>query len=128
MLEAAVVINLHGEPVYWHLPAGRTASALPDSERLWAALWAHRGQLGGLAHTHPGGLLRPSWTDLTTFAACEDGLGLRLDWWIVTLRRHRRYRWGGPGRHRYTPIPDTTEPTWLTPLRVRSNLITEALQ
>lgn len=123
MLETAVVIDAAGEPLYWHLPAGRSAAAIPDSGRLWAALWAHRDQLGGVAHTHPGGALAASWTDRTTFAACEDGLGRRLRWWVVTRQRLRCYRWRGPGRYHYDHVDIFNEPSWLAPLRVRSRLI-----
>ena len=45
--------------------------------------------LAGVAHSHPGGgIPTPSWEDLTTFAAVEDGLGQRLVWWIVSEAFH----------------------------------------
>ena len=123
MLETAVVIGAQGEALYWHLPAGRSAGALPDSRTLWSVLWSQRDSLQGVAHTHPGrGTPRPSWTDLTTFAACEDGLGERLRWWIATADRLRCFRWSGPSRYRYTPIPTNPAPGWLDQLRAHSHL------
>ena len=102
MLEAAAVIDITGAPIHWHLPAGRTAVHLPDSRSLWEVLWESRSRLAGVAHTHPGaGLPVPSWEDLTTFSACEEGLGKRLDWWIATADQVRVFRWVGPTPYRY---------------------------
>ena len=121
MLEAAVVIDLSGAPIHWHLPAERTAVHLPDSRSLWQVLWAERQRLAGVAHTHPGvGSPAPSWEDLTTFAACEAGLGRRLDWWIATMDQIRLFRWAGPSPHRYLGCPLTAPPAWLPQLRARS--------
>jgi hypothetical protein len=124
MLETAVVIGAQGEALYWHLPTGRSAGALPDSRTLWSVLWSQRDSLQGVAHTHPGsGLPRPSWTDVTTFAACEDGLGRRLRWWIATEDALRCFCWIGPHRFHYIEAPiDPIEPPWLAPLRERTYL------
>ncbi len=118
MIECAVLVSQHGEPLAWHLPPGRTSVSIPDSRSLWSAMWQHREILGGIAHSHPGsGIPSPSREDLTTFAACEAGLGARLDWWIITLDEVRRFRWTGPGKHRYT-IVDPLGPTpWIDELR-----------
>lgn len=117
MLESAAVISLSDEVLHWHLPAGRTAAVLPDSRVLWEVMWANRPVLAGVAHTHPGsGRPQPSWTDLTTFAACEAGLGRRLRWWIATRDQLRCFTWAGPSPHTYTAPPRCTAPPWLPPL------------
>ena len=81
-------------------------------------MWDSRAVLGGIAHSHPGtGIPSPSQEDLTTFAACEAGLGLRLDWWIITRDEICRFRWAGPDRLRYA-VQDTIGPTpWIDELR-----------
>lgn len=120
-IETAVVVGLDGEPLYWHLPAGRNAVHLPDSRDLfWDGLWANMDNLSGLAHSHPGsGRPVPSYTDVTTFHACEQALG-RLTWWICTEDQVRAFRWVGPGKYDYGvhPEPDRrmTE-KWLAQLR-----------
>jgi proteasome lid subunit RPN8/RPN11 len=49
-------------------------------------LWDYRQVLGGVVHTHPWeGPTEPSQTDVTTFAAVEQGLGKRLIWPIATM-------------------------------------------
>ncbi|MEL6349922.1 MAG: hypothetical protein AAFV53_42865 [Myxococcota bacterium] len=124
MLESAAVIAVSGEVLYWHLPARRTVAALPDSRTLWEILWAHRDHLAGVAHTHPGaGLPAPSWTDLTTFAACEDGLGERLIWWIATPDHLAAFTHHGPNRLDYAGRFIHSPPPWLSLLRRHSNII-----
>lgn len=105
-IEAAVLISLDG-PIYWHLPANRSGASLPDSRDLWwDGFWANKDTLLGCAHSHPGsGRPAPSWTDITTFAAVEDGLGKRLAWWITTNDYWVVCRWAGPGVHDYTVTP-----------------------
>jgi hypothetical protein len=123
MLEAAAVISTTGAVLHWHLPAGRSAVLLPDSRSLWDVMWTHREQLAGIAHTHPGtGRPRPSWEDLTTFSACEAGLGVRLDWWIATADQLAVFRWVGPTPYRYRGRLLAEPPPWLHDLRVRSDL------
>jgi hypothetical protein len=115
-LEAAVVIDIEGEVLHWHLPLGRTAVLLPDSRKLWDVLWQHRVELLGVAHTHPGaGQPSPSLEDLTTFAACEAGLGKRLRWWIATNDQVVCYMWTGPSSHAYSPVEIGPTP-WLDQL------------
>ncbi len=120
MVETAVVVEPNGAVLYWHEPRRRTATALPDSRALWLVLWEARERLGGVAHTHPGvGPPHPSAEDLTTFAACEEGLGRRLSWWIATATDCVAFVWVGPGRLDYTPAPAGHTP-WLDELRTRS--------
>lgn len=105
-----------------HLPAGRTGGSLPDSSDLWGKLWYYHqaGTLLGFAHSHPGaGILGPSWTDLTTFAAIEVGLGRRLDWWITSSDSIVRIVWTGPDKYDYNvrSIAERDEPYWAQELR-----------
>ncbi|MFT5685936.1 MAG: hypothetical protein ACI8RZ_006891 [Myxococcota bacterium] len=122
MLEAAAVIDITGAPIHWHIPAGRSAVSLPDSRSLWSVLWENRERLAGLAHTHPGGGRPiPSWEDLTTFSACEAGLGRRLDWWIATADQIRLFRFSGPTPYHYRGHSLTEPPSWLPALLDLSN-------
>lgn len=101
-LETGLVFNKNGDVIYWHTPIDRTAAALPDSHSLWELLWEHRGELGGVAHTHPWhGTAAPSNTDVTTFAAIEDSLGRRLIWPVVTFSEVGYFEWVGPDRYHY---------------------------
>lgn len=121
MLETAVVVDAEGGVIAWHEPARRSAASIPDSRDLWLVLWDHRDRLGGLAHSHPGGgQPRPSTEDLTTFAACEAGLGRRLSWWIATTDACVRFVHAGPGRFDYAPAAPLPTP-WLDELRSRSH-------
>ena len=96
-IEAGVVIDLKGEPIFWHLPEERTGGSLPDSRKLWDVIWENRENLMGFAHSHPGwGMPGPSWTDVTTFSAVEKALDKRLDWWITSSDRIIVARWSGP--------------------------------
>lgn len=105
-VETAVVLDQAGRAIHWHRPSGATATSLPDSRALWEVLWAHRHELGGVAHTHPGaGPPVPSHEDLTTFAAIEAALGRRLRWWIVTADQVRCFRWTGPEPLTYGGVP-----------------------
>jgi len=98
MEEAALVFDVTGALLWWHLPYGRTHTGLPDSRTLWMELWKHRDVLGGVAHTHPwSGFPLPSNADLSTFAAIERGLGKRLIWPIITFDDVKYYKWVGPG-------------------------------
>lgn len=125
MLETAVLIDLQGNPLYWHTPLGRSSVFLPDSRDLWEVIWEHRHTLAGIAHSHPGGGAPwPSWEDLTTFAAVEDGLGQRLVWWITTRDQLDAFVWRGPHQHHYARIPaqGSAHHNWLEELRQRSHL------
>jgi len=75
--------------------------------------------VAGFAHSHPGaGQPGPSWTDLTTFAALEAGLGRRLTWWITSADRLISLRWCGPGKHDYeAESAEERGCSWLLDLR-----------
>lgn len=84
-IEAGVLIDIHDQPIYWHLPLGRSMVSLPDTRRLWDIIWESRTTLAGFAHSHPGeGVPVPSQTDITTFYAIEQALGRKLQWWITS--------------------------------------------
>jgi hypothetical protein len=119
MIEAGVVIDKSGEPLFWHLPPGRTAGSLPDSRPLWDVLWDafNADTLLGFAHSHPGsGVPGPSYSDVTTFAAVEAALGKRLDWWITSSDRVVQLRWAGPDKLSYRSTLVET-PSWAAELR-----------
>ena len=102
MIETALVFDDRGLVIRFHLPLGRTSTYIPDSRDLWKVMWKYREILGGVAHVHPwDGLGGPSETDVTTFAACEAGLGKRLIWPIVTFTHITFCVWMGPGRLDY---------------------------
>ncbi len=124
-MEAGVVVGFGGEPLYWHLPSNRTVASLPDSRDLWDVFWENRGTLQGFAHSHPGsGVPSPSWEDITTFAAVEQGLGRRLTWWIISETHRVVVLWRGPGPHDYETYLDLDtldyRPCWLDGLRKTS--------
>ena len=129
MIEAGVVVDKNGQPLFWHLPEGRTAGGFPDSRALWQALWDafKEDTLLGFAHSHPGsGIPSPSYSDVTTFAAVKAALGKRLDWWITSADHVVLLRWGAPDKHQETPNPHffsyhstivTEAPSWVAELR-----------
>jgi len=128
MIETGVVINVHGEPIFWHAPGGRSSVALPDSRTLWDALWqAHQaGWLAGFAHTHPGtGQPHPSREDMSSFIAIENALGRPLDWWIVssdiTIHVRKSTMDSVPGREIFG-ITRIGDPSWAPELRRRSGI------
>lgn len=101
-IEAGVLLDDDDHPLFWHLPADRTAVALPDSPSLWTEIWQRRNELSAIAHSHPGGgKPRPSNEDVTTFSAIELGLGKRLDWYIVNAEGISMIKWEGPGKYAY---------------------------
>lgn len=118
-IEAAAVIGLDEEQVlYWHLPPGRRSVALPDSRKLWDIYWEHRASMSGQAHSHPGtGWPGPSWEDITSYEACESGLGRRYKWWIASMNRLVVVRWRGPARYDYETVRVEHEPSWVAELR-----------
>lgn len=123
MIETALVFDRSGETLYWHLPPGRSRVSLPDSRALWEVLWNARAELGGVAHTHPGGgPALPSAIDLGTFAACEAGLGKRLVWVIATRDQEAHLGWTGPGRLDYREVTPSLEIKELARLRELSGL------
>ena len=117
-IESGVVISRAGEALHWHLPAGRSAVYIPDTRELWNVLWDHRSNLAGFAHTHPGaGIPVPSLTDLTTFLAIEEALGMRLSWWIVSDDNAIECHHLGGDRPHYERAVLVREPHWVAPLR-----------
>lgn len=101
-MESAVVLDKNWQPLHWHLPEGRSVGGIPDTPSLWEILWVNREILLGVAHSHPGGgVPSPSQTDVTTFAAVEAGLGVRLKWPIVTTAAVVICEWVGPDRLQY---------------------------
>lgn len=121
-IEAAVVVGLdEAQVLYWHLPANRHSVALPDSPKLWDVYWENRHSMSGQAHSHPGlGWPGPSWEDITTYEACESGLGRRYKWWIASMDRLVVVTWCGPGRYDYAVAKVYTEPPWVDELRRHS--------
>lgn len=117
--EAAVVVHLNGEPIFWHTPPGSSAVYLPDSQTLWEVLWENRKNLAGVAHSHPGhGIPAPSWEDITTFDAIERGLGIRLVWWITTQDICEAFTYDDTkGRYNYVRRSLEGQPAWLRRLR-----------
>lgn len=126
MMEVGVVIDKKGEPIHWHLPTDRTGGALPETygeKSLWAIIWENRERLGGIAHSHPGsGMPGPSYEDVTTFAALESALGVRLRWWITSETDMVVARWVGPHRLSYMAraLDFDPEPEWANELRRQS--------
>ena len=121
MMEAGVLIDLDGKPIFWHLPKNRSIGALPDSRDLWEVIWENRDRVLGFAHSHPGsGKPGPSYEDVTTFAAVEAALGRRLDWWITSFDEMILVRHAGPGKLDYVgeDMKSTTE--WVDSLREHS--------
>ena len=109
-IEAGVVLDLEWQPIYWHIPNDRSGASLPDSRDLWEVFWENRNNLSGFAHTHPGsGQPGPSYTDVTTFAAVEAGLGRRLDWFILSSDKFVVVRWCGPDKLSYKSYPKNAE-------------------
>lgn len=122
MKEAGVILDLAGNPIYWHLPNDRSGGALPDSQELWKVFWENRDNISGFAHSHPGfGPTGPSLTDLTTFSAIRQGLGKKLDWWIVNGNNMILVRWTGPDKLDYTQLDVCMNPLWAEELRQHSN-------
>lgn len=118
MIEAGVLVDLKGDPIYWHMPRNRTNVALPDSRDLWEVIWEHREHVLGFAHSHPGnGVPGPSYTDVTTFSAVELALGKRLDWWITSSDSIIVARWEGPASYSYKGFSMDEEPAWVPELR-----------
>lgn len=120
MIEAGVVIDKLGQPLFWHLPEGRTGGSLPDSRTLWQVMWDafKEDTLLGFAHSHPGsGVPGPSYSDVTTFAAIEAAIGKRLDWWITSSDHVVLVRWSGPDKISYRATIVTEALSWVAELR-----------
>jgi proteasome lid subunit RPN8/RPN11 len=117
-MEAGVVVDKDGQPIFWHEPEGRSVAYLPDSRTLWQVIWDNRENIMGVAHSHPGGgRPGPSWEDVTTFSAIELALGKRLEWWIITTDQVVVVRWFGPDKYDYGIFDADGELIWLDKLR-----------
>jgi hypothetical protein len=127
MIETALVFDKQGRILHWHEPPGRSGGSIPDSRNLWDVLWEHRpiakggtGRLGGVAHTHPwDGPSGPSQTDVTTFRACEQGLGDLFVWPVVTFTHVTWLRYN-PFIDRYMEVPELFPLEGLEELRQKS--------
>lgn len=133
MIESGVVLDRNLNPIYWHLPDGRTAGSIPDTRVLWDVIWDNRDIIGGFAHSHPGsGPPAPSMTDLSTFAAVHQALGRPLKWWITSSDSFLELIYSDTGKppwgmHSYTTPKGVThsylgmivspEPPWAQDLR-----------
>ena len=117
-MEAGVLIRYDNTPIYWHTPVGRSSGSLPDSNELWNQIWNNRDHILGFAHSHPGsGIPRPSYEDVTTFAAIEAALGRRLVWWITSSDKVSIVNWQGPKKLEYVDTEAGYEPSWARELR-----------
>ena len=61
-----------------------SSTKIPDLRERWEIIWAHRGEITEIVHSHPGGFLEFSSEDLTTMEAVEAGTGKVFTWSIVT--------------------------------------------
>jgi len=118
--EAVVLIDASGYVLYGRRPPDASAVYIPDSAELFDAIWHHRNELAGIAHTHPGsGVPVASHEDVTTFDAVERCIGQSLDWWIVSSNDVRVYR--RPRRHMaWTGLPVDHVADWINELRALS--------
>lgn len=120
MLEAGVVLNSNFEPIYWHLPVGRSSVYLPDSRDLWEVFWENRNNLSGFGHSHPNsGPTLPSWEDITTFSALDLALGRKLNYWIISTDQVCLFKHFGPDKYNYKIVEqdEDTNHVWLEQLR-----------
>ena len=118
MTETGVVIDDNLDPIFWHLPPGRTAGSIPDTRVLWDVIWENREILKGIAHSHPGsGIPSPSHIDLTTFKAIEQALGRSLIWWITSADSMIVIASITPFDYRWVPVPKEEERPWAEDLR-----------
>ena len=106
-----VCVLLDGDGTVLWRDASTSPVALPDSRARWEAIWRHRDRLAEIAHTHPGGLLAFSGTDVTTMAAIDAALGRPLRYTIVTPTAILSRDPDG------TPHHPETEPPWVKDLR-----------
>jgi hypothetical protein len=101
--------------VLWRDSSGNP-SAMPDSRARWAAIWARRGELAEVAHSHPHGPLGFSAQDLSTMDALDAALGRPLTYAVVTPDNLLRRRPDG------RTLVEDVEPAWVADLRAASGL------
>jgi hypothetical protein len=83
MREVCVLVGA-GDAILW-ADAG-SAAALPDSRARWEAIWARRGELVAIAHSHPLGPAAFSAEDESTMQAIDAALGRPLHYYVVAPR------------------------------------------
>jgi hypothetical protein len=114
MREVCFLLGRDGTVLWCDLSG--SAAALADSRARWEAIWRHRAELTGIAHSHPNGPARFSAEDLTTMAALDDALGRRLCYWVVTGDKVLRRTAEG------AILELDLEPPWVSALRAASGL------
>lgn len=103
-----------GEAILW-ADASDSPAALPDSRGRWEAIWARRGDLTEIAHSHPGGPAAFSREDETTMEALDSALGRAVRFSVVAPRVTIA-REGG------RVVQVTPEPWWAALLRLASGM------
>jgi len=121
-VEAGVLVDREGKPLFWHIPTDRSVAYLPDSRTLWDVIWDNRDRVLGFAHSHPGsGVPGPSYEDVTTFNGVETALGRRIIWWITSSTHLVHIVWQGPDKYDYrVNLNKYYQPIWLPRLRKES--------
>lgn len=108
--------SVHGAAGYIHVPQRAQSGLVPDSPELWDVIWHLRGDLLGIAHTHPPGCNHPSQLDLETARSVERALGCKLRWWIVDpasgLTTEWRHASAAPEDRGYTTVQHVLPPGW----------------
>lgn len=80
--EVCFLLDAEGR-VLWS-DASTSPTLMPDSRTRWERIWAMRGQLAEIAHSHPLGGLHFSSIDEGTMRALDAALGKRLRYSVVT--------------------------------------------
>src|SRR5262249_44282414 len=99
--------------VLWSDRSG-SPSRMPDSRERWEAIWAHRGAIAVIAHSHPNGPAAFSAEDESTMEAIDAALGRSLRYAVVTVDAIT-YR--GPGAY------SAAEPQWAARMRDESGMV-----
>lgn len=110
--EVCYLLGADGE-VLWS-DRSDSPAAMPDSRARWEAIWAHRGELAVIAHSHPDGPLAFSAVDETTMAAVDAALGRPLRYAVVAPDGVT-YR--GPG------FSQEFEQNWVARMRGESGMV-----
>src|SRR6187397_2484495 len=78
-----------GGAILWS-DASDSPLALPDTRERWEAIWACRGELEEVCHSHPVGPLAFSAEDESTMAAICAGLGRDVRFSVIAPSGMRR--------------------------------------
>lgn len=113
MREVCFLIG-RGGAVLWS-DSGEGPLALHDSRSRWEAIWALRGELEELAHSHPLGPFCFSREDETTMAALQSALGRTLRFSVVAPE-------GTLAREGERDMEVRPEPWWASLLRMASGM------